>query len=91
VSRGSDGFQRNSLHCTRPLYDVTMLENNPVAAAIVRVGVTGSDVTSFSLDGDAAVEGLVRVHSRTGLVSARRSVYSLNFRSTDTDSILTVC
>ena len=58
--------------CGRRLYDVTMSENNAVSATIVRVGVPGSDVT-FALDDaeDAYVSGLVRVHARTGIVSAR--------------------
>jgi len=71
-----DGDDRNphrSLRCGRRLYDVTALENRPIAETIVKVGVPGSDVT-FALDDtdDAVVHGLVRVDARTGSVSTRR-------------------
>ena len=74
-SRGGDEKYGNSLQCGRRLYDVTMLENNPISATIVKVGVPGSDVT-FALDDaeDVFVNGLVRVVARTGIVSSRRSL-----------------
>jgi len=75
LSPNSGDNDHNSLHCGRRLYDVTMPENNPISATIVKVGVPGSDVT-FALDDaeDAFVSGLVHVHSRTGIVSARKSL-----------------
>ena len=75
MSAHSGDNNGDTLHCSRRLYDVTMLENNAVSATIVKVGVPGSDVT-FAVDDadDAFVRGLVRVHSRTGIVSARRSL-----------------
>ena len=75
VSPHSGDINRGSLQCGRRLYDVTMSENNPISATIVKVGVPGSDVT-FALDDaeDAFISGLVHVHATTGIVSSRASL-----------------
>lgn len=67
---------RKSLQCGRRFYDITMPENNPISATIVKVGVPGSDVTFALADADDAafVSGLVHVHPRTGVVSSRASL-----------------
>ena len=75
VAPHSGENDEKSFQCGRRLYDVTMSENNPISATIVKVGVSGSDVT-FTLDDtdDAFVSGLLHVHSRTGIVSLRASL-----------------
>ena len=75
VSPQAGKNNRKSLQCGRRLYDVTMSENNPISATIVKVSVSGSDVT-FALDDaeDAFVSGLVHVHSRSGIVASRASL-----------------
>lgn len=66
---------RKSLRCSRPLYDVSLSENNPITDTIVKVAVPGSDVT-FALDDaeNAFISGLVHVDARTGIVRWRGSL-----------------
>jgi len=74
VSPHSGENNWNSLQCGRRLYDVTMSENNPISATIVKVGVPGSDVT-FALDNadNAFISSQVHVHATTGIVSSKTS------------------
>ena len=76
VAPHSGDIDRKSLQCGRRLYDVTMPENNPISATIVKVGVPGSDVMFALADSEDAafISGLVHVHPRTGIVSSRASL-----------------